>query len=81
MISARQGQMRGQRVLLACEADLRGTGDSCRLVLRAEVPAHNPHAALVHQLGVGQERLTLRHRGCDYRLTDVHGKVLRPLLS
>lgn len=39
------------------------------------------HATLLHLLGVDHTRLTFRHNGIDRRLTDVHGKVLEPLLA
>ena len=39
------------------------------------------HATVLHLLGVDHERLTFRHNGIDRRLTDVHGKVIRELLS
>ena len=36
---------------------------------------HDLHATLLHLLGLDHERLTYRHAGRDFRLTDVHGKV------
>ncbi|MAG58044.1 MAG: sulfatase [Planctomycetes bacterium] len=42
---------------------------------------HDLHATLLHQLGIDHERLTFRYQGRDYRLTDVHGKVIRPILA
>jgi hypothetical protein len=38
-------------------------------------------ATVLHQLGVDHEALTYRYGGRDFRLTDVHGHVLRPILS
>jgi len=38
------------------------------------------HATLLHLLGLDHERLTYRHAGRDFRLTDVGGKVLTKLL-
>ena len=35
----------------------------------------------MHLLGVDHERLTFRHQGRRYRLTDVHGDVVRDLLA
>ena len=32
-------------------------------------------------MGIDHERLTYRHQGRDYRLTDVHGKVVKDILS
>ena len=42
---------------------------------------HDLHATLLHLLGLDHERLTFRYGGRDYRLTDVHGRVLEPILS
>ncbi len=41
---------------------------------------HDLHATVLHQLGVDHERLTFRFGGRDFRLTDVHGQVIRPIL-
>jgi hypothetical protein len=41
---------------------------------------HDLQATLLHQLGLNHERLTFRFQGRDFRLTDVHGKVVRELL-
>ena len=38
-------------------------------------------ATVLHQLGLDHERLTYRYGGRDFRLTDVHGSVLRPILA
>ena len=38
-------------------------------------------ATVLHQLGLDHENLTYRHGGRDVRLTDVHGRVLHPILS
>ena len=37
-------------------------------------------ATLLNQLGFDHERLTFRFQGRDYRLTDVSGKVIKPIL-
>jgi uncharacterized protein (DUF1501 family) len=42
---------------------------------------HDIHATLLHQLGIDHERLTYRYGGRDYRLTDVHGKVIKKILA
>lgn len=39
------------------------------------------HATVLHQLGIDHTKLTLRHNGIDRRLTDVHGHVLKDILS
>jgi hypothetical protein len=42
---------------------------------------HDLHATLLYQLGIDHERLTFRHAGRDYRLTDVSGQVVHEMLS
>jgi hypothetical protein len=42
---------------------------------------HDIHATLLHQLGIDHTRLTYRHGGRDYRLTDVHGMVVKEILA
>ncbi|MFT4688824.1 MAG: DUF1501 domain-containing protein [Verrucomicrobiia bacterium] len=42
---------------------------------------HDFHATLLHLMGIDHERLTFRHAGRDYRLTDVHGHVAREILA
>lgn len=45
------------------------------------VHVHDFHATILHLLGLDHTKLTYRHTGRDYRLTDVHGKVVREILS
>jgi hypothetical protein len=45
------------------------------------VHVHDFHATILYLLGLDHEKLTFRHAGRDYRLTDVHGEVVRPILS
>jgi len=45
------------------------------------VHVHDLHATMLHLLGLDHERLTYRHAGRDFRLTDVHGNVVRELLK
>ncbi len=45
------------------------------------VHVHDLHATILHQLGFDHERLTHRFQGRDFRLTDVHGKVVQEVLS
>ena len=42
---------------------------------------HDLHATMLHLLGVDHERLTFRSAGRDFRLTDVHGRVIREILA
>ncbi|MCE9566091.1 MAG: DUF1501 domain-containing protein [Planctomycetes bacterium] len=43
-------------------------------------PVHDLHATMLHLLGIDHERLTVRFQGRDYRLTDVHGHVVKEIL-
>lgn len=43
------------------------------------VHIHDLHATVLHQLGLDHTRLTYRHQGRDFRLTDVHGEVVTEL--
>jgi hypothetical protein len=45
------------------------------------VHVHDFQATLLHQMGIHHERLTYRFQGRDFRLTDVHGKVIREILQ
>ena len=45
------------------------------------VHVHDLQATILHQLGFDHERLTYRFQGRDYRLTDVHGRVVNELLA
>jgi hypothetical protein len=46
-----------------------------------EVNVHDLQATILHQLGLDHERLTYRHAGRDFRLTDVHGRVVQEILA
>jgi hypothetical protein len=46
-----------------------------------KVHVHDLHATILHLLGIDHERLTYRYSGRDYRLTDVHGKVVKEILA
>ena len=50
-------------------------------IARDEVHVHDLQATILHCLGLDHERLTFRHAGRDFRLTDVHGHVVQGLLS
>jgi len=49
-------------------------------VARDKVHVHDLQATILHLLGFNHEKLTFRFQGRDYRLTDVHGKVVREIL-
>ena len=46
-----------------------------------KVHVHDLHATLLHLLGLDHERLTFRHAGRDYRLTDVYGRVVSEIIA
>ncbi|MDG2399798.1 MAG: DUF1501 domain-containing protein [Akkermansiaceae bacterium] len=50
-------------------------------VARDKVHVHDLQATWMHLLGFDHEKLTYRFQGRDYRLTDVHGKIVKDLLA
>jgi hypothetical protein len=50
-------------------------------IVRDPVHIHDLNATILHCLGVDHERLTFRFQGRDYRITDVHGQVVRSMLA
>jgi uncharacterized protein (DUF1501 family) len=48
---------------------------------RDKVHVHDMHATILALMGIDHEQLTYRHAGRDYRLTDVHGSVVRPIMQ
>ncbi|MFO0840823.1 MAG: DUF1501 domain-containing protein [Gemmataceae bacterium] len=42
---------------------------------------HDLHATILHLLGLDHERLTFRFSGRDFRLTDVHGHIIKGVLA
>lgn len=57
------------------------TDDFSYNIARDPVHIHDLHATMLHCLGVDHTRLTYKFQGRYYRLTDVHGKVVREILS
>ena len=59
-------------------------GQTDELGARADVDKvhiHDLHATLLHLLGMDHERLTYRYAGRDFRLTDVHGNVVKQIIA
>jgi hypothetical protein len=50
-------------------------------VAKDPVHVHDFHATILHLMGLDHTRLTYRHAGRDYRLTDVHGTIVKPVLA
>lgn len=49
--------------------------------VKDRVHVHDLHATILHLMGLDHEQLTYRHSGRDYRLTDVHGNVVRDIIT
>ena len=45
------------------------------------VHVHDLHATILHLMGLNHEKLTYRYSGRDFRLTDVHGKVVHEIIA
>jgi hypothetical protein len=59
-----------------------GSSDDCGVrVAEKPVHIHDFHATILHLMGLDHTRLTFRHSGRDYRLTDVHGRIVSEILS
>jgi hypothetical protein len=50
-------------------------------VVDGKVHVHDLHATILHMLGFDHEKLTYRFQGRDFRLTDIHGNVVREILA
>ena len=61
--------------------DLTSSRDNLAWLLRGQVGGHDFQTTILHQLGLDHERLTYRHAGRDYRLTDVYGNPATRILA
>ena len=50
-------------------------------MVRDPVHVHDLQATMLRQIGIDHTRLTYRYQGRDFRLTDVHGEVVKKLLA
>ncbi|MFD2257636.1 DUF1501 domain-containing protein [Luteolibacter algae] len=57
------------------------TDEYCYNIEKDPVHVHDFHATLMHLLGINHEHLTYKYQGRHFRLTDVHGKVIKEILS
>jgi hypothetical protein len=57
------------------------TDDFCYNIAKDPVHIHDFNATILRTLGIDHERLTFRSQGRDFRLTDVHGKVVKGVLA
>jgi hypothetical protein len=58
-----------------------GTDEHGYEAVQGRMHIHDWHATILHLIGLDHERLTYRHAGRDFRLTDVHGKVATEILA
>ena len=64
------------------EGIVHGATDEYGIAVAEErVHVHDFHATILHLLGLDHERLTFRHAGRDYRLTDVSGQVVKEIIA
>ncbi len=57
------------------------TDDFSYNIVKDPVHVHDLNATMLHLLGVNHEKLTYRFQGRDFRLTDVHGNIIQPLIA
>lgn len=57
------------------------TDDYCYNITQDPVHVHDLNATILHLLGINHERLTFQFQGRDYRLTDIHGNVVKSVLA
>jgi hypothetical protein len=57
------------------------TDDYGYYAIENKVHVHDLHATILHLLGLNHLKLTYRHAGRDFRLTDVHGEVVKDILA
>jgi hypothetical protein len=57
------------------------TDEFGHLAVKNKVHMHDLHATILHQLGLDHEKLTYRFDGRDFRLTDVHGSVVKDIIA
>ncbi len=57
------------------------TDDYCYNIAEDPVHVHDLNATILHLLGINHEKLTFKYQGRQYRLTDVHGKVVGGVLA
>ncbi len=84
--SGRDHHMKGFSIWLAGGAIKGGTtyGETDELGYNAAkdiVTVHDLHATMLHLLGIDHERFTFRYQGRDFRLTDVHGNIVKAVLA
>jgi len=57
------------------------TDDYCYNIVENPVHIHDLNATILHCLGLNHEKLTYRFQGRDFRLTDIHGELVKGVLA
>jgi hypothetical protein len=57
------------------------TDDYCYNIVKDPVHVHDLQATLLHCLGIDHKRLTYKFQGRHFRLTDVHGELVKSILT
>ena len=57
------------------------TDEYCYNIVRDPVHVHDLNATILHLMGVDHKHLTFKYQGRDFRLTDIHGELVKPILS
>lgn len=57
------------------------TDETGATAMENKVHLHDLHATMLHLLGLDHEKLTVRHAGRDFRLTDVYGEVKHGIIA
>jgi hypothetical protein len=57
------------------------TDDFSYNILQNPMEVHDLHATMLHLLGIDHTKLTFRHQGRDFRLTDIAGNVVKDILA
>ena len=60
---------------------LGATDDYCYNITEDPVHVHDLNATIMHLLGVDHKKLTYRFQGRDYRLTDIHGHLIKKIMA
>ena len=65
----------------ADRAASRGRGSCGSLPVEKPVHVHDLHATILHLMGIDHTKLTYRYSGRNFRLTDVHGRVIHEIIA
>ena len=71
----------GRRRRQSAASPMAATDEFGMNAVENRVHIHDLHATILHLLGIDHEKLTYRYSGRDFRLTDVHGRVVHDLIA